>query len=58
VTKKYQNSSFDTVNCTLLNFAKIGFIDVDGIFGGPKRFDPIVTNHHQSLNPRERRKNE
>jgi Fur family peroxide stress response transcriptional regulator len=46
VKKEYPNISFDTVNRTLLTFAEIGIVDVVEIFGGAKRFDPNVTNHH------------
>jgi Fur family peroxide stress response transcriptional regulator len=46
VKKEYPNISFDTVNRTLQTFAEIGIVDVVEIFGGAKRFDPNVTNHH------------
>ena len=46
VKKEYTNISFDTVNRTLLTFAKIGLVEVVETFGGAKRFDPNVTNHH------------
>ena len=46
VKREYPNISFDTVNRTLLTFADIGIVDVVEIFGGAKRFDPNVTNHH------------
>ena len=46
VKKEYPNISFDTVNRTLLTFAEIGIVDVVEIFGGAKRFDPNITNHH------------
>jgi Fur family peroxide stress response transcriptional regulator len=46
VKKEFPNISFDTVNRTLLTFAKIGIVDVVEVFGGAKRFDPNVTNHH------------
>jgi Fur family peroxide stress response transcriptional regulator len=46
VKKRYPNISFDTVNRTLQTFAKIGIVDVVEIFGGPKRFDPNLNNHH------------
>jgi len=46
VKKHHPNISFDTVNRTLLTFAKIGIVDVVEIFGGAKRFDPNVANHH------------
>jgi len=46
VKKEYTNISFDTVNRTLLTFAKIGIVEVVETFGGAKRFDPNVANHH------------
>ena len=46
VKRTYPNISFDTVNRTLLTFAEIGITDVVEIFGGAKRFDPNVANHH------------
>jgi Fur family peroxide stress response transcriptional regulator len=46
VTREFPSISFDTVNRTLLTFAKIGIVDVVEIFGGAKRFDPNVTQHH------------
>ena len=46
VKKEYPNISFDTVNRTLLTFAQIGVLEVVEIFGGAKRFDTDVKNHH------------
>lgn len=46
VQTQYPNISFDTVNRTLLTLAKIGLAEVIEVFGGAKRFDPNVTNHH------------
>ena len=46
VRQEYPNISYDTVNRTLFTFAEIGVVDVVEIFGGAKRFDPNVTNHH------------
>jgi len=46
VKKEYPHISFDTVNRTLLTFAKIGVVDVVEVFGGAKRFDPNVASHH------------
>lgn len=46
VKKEYPNISFDTVNRTLLTFAQIGILDVVEIFGGAKRFDTDVKDHH------------
>jgi Fur family peroxide stress response transcriptional regulator len=46
VKREYPSISFDTVNRTLLTFAEIGIVDIVEIFGGAKRFDPQVANHH------------
>ena len=46
VNKEFPNISFDTVNRTLSTFADIGVVDVVEVFGGPKRFDPNVNDHH------------
>ena len=46
VKRDYPNISFDTVNRTLLTFVNIGIANVVEIFGGAKRFDPNVTDHH------------
>ena len=46
VKSEYPGLSFDTVNRTLLTFGSIGIVDVFEVFGGAKRFDPNVTNHH------------
>jgi Fur family peroxide stress response transcriptional regulator len=46
VKKEHPSISFDTVNRTLQTFAKTGIVDVVEIFGGAKRFDLNVTNHH------------
>ena len=46
VKKEFPNISFDTVNRTLLTFSGIGVVDVVETFGGPKRFDPDITDHH------------
>ena len=46
VKKEFPNISFDTVNRTLLTFADIKVVDVVEVFGGPKRFDPNVDDHH------------
>ena len=46
VKKEFPNISFDTVNRTLSTFAEIGVLDVVETFGGPKRFDPDITDHH------------
>ena len=42
----FPNISFDTVNRTLLTFAEIGVVEVVEVFGGPKRFDPDIGDHH------------
>ena len=46
VQADFPNISFDTVNRTLLTFADIGVVDVVEVFGGPKRFDPDINDHH------------
>lgn len=46
VKKKFPNISFDTINRTLLTFAEIGVVEVVEVFGGPKRFDPNIDDHH------------
>jgi Fur family peroxide stress response transcriptional regulator len=46
VKKEYPYISFDTVNRTLLTFAQTGIVDVVEAFGGARRFDPNIKNHH------------
>ena len=46
VKREYPGISFDTVNRTLLTFAEIGIVAIVEIFGGAKRFDPQVADHH------------
>ncbi|MFC1830258.1 Fur family transcriptional regulator [Thermodesulfobacteriota bacterium] len=46
VRKEFPNISFDTVHRTLLTFTETGIVDVVEGFGGSKRFDPDVTEHH------------
>jgi Fur family peroxide stress response transcriptional regulator len=46
VKQEYPHISFDTVNRTLLTFAETGIVDAIEIFGGAKRFDPNLKNHH------------
>ena len=46
ILEKFPNISFDTVNRTLLTFAAIGVVEVVEVFGGPKRFDPDIRDHH------------
>jgi len=46
VKKIIPDISFDTINRTLLTFSKIGLVNnVEG-YGEPKRYDPVVKNHH------------
>ncbi len=44
--KVFPNISFDTVNRTVLTFAKIGLIIVVEGYGEPKRFDSDTESHH------------
>ena len=46
VKREFPNVSFDTVNRTLLTFAKIGLVDVIPTKGGPRRFDADMEKHH------------
>lgn len=46
VKKKFPNISYDTVSRTMLTFAEIGLVDLVEVYGGAKRFDPNVSNHH------------
>lgn len=46
VKNAFPNISYDTVNRTLSTFADIGVVDVVEVFGGPKRFDPDIGDHH------------
>jgi len=46
IVKKIPNISFDTVNRTLLTFAKIGITNVVEGYGQPKRYDPDIETHH------------
>jgi Fur family peroxide stress response transcriptional regulator len=46
VKKEYPNISYDTVSRTMLTFAEIGMVDLVEVYGGAKRFDPNVTDHH------------
>jgi Fur family peroxide stress response transcriptional regulator len=46
IRKTYPNISFDTVNRTLLSFARMGILDVVEGYGNPKRYDPDRTPHH------------
>lgn len=42
----FPNISFDTVNRTVLTFAKTGIVNIVEGFGDPKRFDPDIDSHH------------
>ena len=46
LTREFPSISLDTVNRTLLTFAKIGIIDVVEGHGDPRRFDPNLGDHH------------
>ena len=46
IRKEYPNISFDTVNRTLVTFSEIGIVEIVESFGGARRFDPILDNHH------------
>jgi Fur family peroxide stress response transcriptional regulator len=46
IQKQFPNISYDTVSRTMLTFAEIGIVDLVEVFGGAKRFDTNVTNHH------------
>ncbi len=46
IRKHFSNISFDTVNRTLLSFARIGILKIVEGYGNPKRFDPVLKNHH------------
>ncbi|MCG8565992.1 MAG: transcriptional repressor [Desulfobacterales bacterium] len=44
--RDFPGISLDTVNRTLLTFAKIGIVDVVEGHGDPRRFDPNLGDHH------------
>ncbi|MFH2068112.1 MAG: transcriptional repressor [Candidatus Omnitrophota bacterium] len=46
VRKVMPNVSFDTVYRTVLSFAKIGIVNMVGGYGGARRFDPNIGEHH------------
>ncbi|MBW2443223.1 MAG: transcriptional repressor [Deltaproteobacteria bacterium] len=46
VKKEFPNISYDTVSRTMLTFAQIGIADIAEVYGGAKRFDPDVADHH------------
>jgi len=46
IRRTYPHISFDTVNRTLLLFARMGILKIVEGRGNPKRFDPDATPHH------------
>ena len=48
IIKHHTNISLDTVNRTLLTFAKIGIVNVVEGFGSPRRYDPNLASHHHA----------
>lgn len=46
IKQKLPNISFDTVNRTLIAFAKNGVVKIAEGQGGAKRYDPIIEPHH------------
>ncbi|MGB8952766.1 MAG: transcriptional repressor [Candidatus Aminicenantales bacterium] len=46
VKKIFPDISMDTVNRTLLTFARIGIVNVVEGNGEPRRYDPNIENHH------------
>lgn len=40
------NISFDTVYRNLISFFEAGLIDSVEVYGGPRRFEPLLENHH------------
>lgn len=46
IRQTFPNISFDTVNRTLQTFIEIGVADMVEGFGGAKRFDPDLGEHH------------
>jgi Fur family peroxide stress response transcriptional regulator len=46
VREHYPHISYDTVNRTLLTFARIGLVNMVESPGGPRRFDPDIDRHH------------
>jgi Fur family peroxide stress response transcriptional regulator len=44
--RTFPDISFDTVNRTVLTFARIGVINVVEGYGDSKRFDPDIHDHH------------
>jgi len=46
IRRRYSDISFDTVNRTMLCFARIGILKVVEGYGYPKRYDPRLECHH------------
>ena len=46
VKKEFPNISYDTISRTLQTFAEFGIADLVEVYGGPKRYDSNLTNHH------------
>ena len=46
IKNEFPNISYDTVSRTMLTFAAIGIVDLVEVYGGAKRFDPNVSDHH------------
>ncbi len=46
IKNEFPNISYDTVSRTMLTFAEIGVVDLVEVYGGAKRFDPNVFDHH------------
>ncbi len=42
----YPNISFDTINRTLLTFARIGIVNIVESYTGARRYDQNVNKHH------------
>ena len=46
IKNEFPNISYDTVSRTMLTFADVGIVDTVEVYGGAKRFDPNVDDHH------------
>lgn len=46
VRKRFPNISLDTVNRTLITFARIGLVDIIEGFGSSRRYDANLRSHH------------
>jgi Fur family peroxide stress response transcriptional regulator len=46
IRERFPSISYDTVNRTLLTFARIGLVSVVEGPGGPRRFDSDIEQHH------------